>query len=111
MNHVTKANNRSSLRVLHVVATSKRRGGEIFASDLIRALAAKGVVQQVAILRSCAEPAIGFDAPVTALGADESQGRASALDPRILWGLRKMLTLHSPDVLLAHGGEPLKYAI
>jgi hypothetical protein len=33
-----------------VVATAQRRGGETFASDLIRALNRKDVIQRVAIL-------------------------------------------------------------
>jgi glycosyltransferase involved in cell wall biosynthesis len=101
----------SGPRVLHVVATGARRGGEIFASDLIGALEHREVVQHVAILRACGEPAVDFHVPVTGLTGHEAGRPASAVDPRILWGLRKTLEFQSPDVLLAHGGEPLKYSI
>jgi glycosyltransferase involved in cell wall biosynthesis len=111
MHLMEKTDHRNRLRVLHVVATGSRRGGEVFASDLVRALADKGINQHVAILRSCVRPSIDFNAPVTALTNVDDRRRGSALDPRILWELRRTLKLVDPDVLLAHGGEPLKYAI
>ena len=57
------------LRVLHVVTTGERRGAEMFASDLIRALAASGVDQRVAVLRGSPPFPAGFEAPVEVLSS------------------------------------------
>ena len=56
------------MRILHVVATAQRRGAEIFASDLVRALNATGVEQRVVVLRCktiAATPTITFIVAVT----------------------------------------------
>ena len=33
------------------------------------------------------------------------------LDPRVLYRLRRTLRREKPDIVVAHGGEPLKYAV
>ena len=58
----------TQLRVLHVVATTQRRGAEIFAADLVRALDGLGTAQQVASLRPAQGPSVDFDAPTHILG-------------------------------------------
>jgi glycosyltransferase involved in cell wall biosynthesis len=102
----------SSVRVLHVVATGSRRGAEVFASDLVRALARAGVAQRVAVLRgACAE--VGFDAPVTMLDEAKEDAGATTLTAsrRRLLRLRHAAAGWSPDVVQAHGGEATKHAL
>jgi glycosyltransferase involved in cell wall biosynthesis len=94
-----------SLRVLHVVASAERRGAEIFAADLVRALAEVGIDQRVAILR--AGGPVAFDAPTVALPAGRSlPGVRVAAEP--LRAVRRLA--RQADVVQAHGGEPFKVA-
>ena len=92
------------MRVLHVLATGQRRGAEVFAADLVAALAAPDLRQRVAVLHGAPPWAVGFAAPAVALG-----GRPSRLHPGALWRLRLLLRDWRPDVVQAHGGQPLKY--
>lgn len=101
-----------SVRVLHVVATGTRRGAEVFASDLVRALACAGVSQRVAVLRgTCGE--VGFDAPVTMVDETQDDAGASTLGAsrRRLLRLRHVAAAWRPDVVQAHGGEAMKHAL
>ena len=100
------------MRILHVVASGQRRGAEVFASDLVRALARAGVPQRVAVLRgTCSD--VGFDAPLTMLdGAEEDAGTTSPGASRRRWlRLRHAAAEWSPDVVQAHGGEATKHAL
>lgn len=92
-------------RVLHVVATDQRRGAEVFASDLIGSLDAT-IEQEVVVLRpSTAGATVSFAAPV----------RRAPLGPFLR--ARSPLVVAAavrrwrPDVVLAHGGEPLRAAV
>jgi glycosyltransferase involved in cell wall biosynthesis len=97
------------LRILHVVATGKRRGAEVFASDLVRALSDEGVSQHVGVLRAAA-PEIDFDVPCAFLGEDGGMLPGARLNPRALRNLRALIRAYEPDAVQAHGGEALKYA-
>jgi glycosyltransferase involved in cell wall biosynthesis len=92
------------MRVLHVIATGQRRGAEVFAADLVAAMAAPQVRQHVAVLHGVPPWAVGFTVPSTALG-----GRAGRFHPGAVWRLRRLLRDWRPDVIQAHGGQPLKY--
>jgi glycosyltransferase involved in cell wall biosynthesis len=92
------------MRVLHVIATGQRRGAEVFAADLVTAMAAPGVRQQVAVLHGVPPWVVEFAVPSTALG-----GRPGRLHPGAVWRLRRLLRDWRPDVVQAHGGQPLKY--
>lgn len=98
------------MRVLHVVATGQRRGAEVFTADLAGALGQAGVTQRVAVLRAVDGPAVDYGVPTTVLGGGwELPGlRVGASSVR---SLRRELQSWRPDVVQAHGGEPLKYAI
>jgi glycosyltransferase involved in cell wall biosynthesis len=99
------------LRVLHIITTGDRRGAEMFAADLIRALSASGVDQRVAVLRGSPPFPAGFDAPVEVLSS--GRGRlipGLRMDPRIAWRLRSVCRRWRPHVVQVHGGEPFKYA-
>ena len=93
------------MRILHLIATGQRRGAEVFASDLIAALDAPDLDQRVAVLHGDPPWAVGFGAPVTALRA-----RPGPLHTGAVAGLRRLLRDWRPDLVTAHGGEPLKYA-
>jgi glycosyltransferase involved in cell wall biosynthesis len=94
------------MRVLHVLATDRRRGAEIFASSLVAALP-REIDQQVAILRAGAVPAVSFEAPVEWL-ARGTPVPVARLDLRTAGTLRTTIRRHEPDVVVAHGGEALK---
>jgi glycosyltransferase involved in cell wall biosynthesis len=94
------------MRVLHIVSTTRRRGGEIFAADLVRALAGLGIEQHVGVLRRTS-PDVAFTVPTTTLGQG---GDRELLRPRTVRRLGGLLRRWDPDVIQAHGGEALKYA-
>jgi glycosyltransferase involved in cell wall biosynthesis len=97
------------MRVLHVVASQQRRGGEIFASDLVRALNDRNVTQQLAVIRDVGPSALSFDAPTAVLGANGR--RVLSIHPGSRRALHQLIRDWRPDVLQAHGGEALKYAV
>ena len=91
----------AGMRVLHVVATTQRRGAEIFAADLVHALDGLGPAQQVASLRPARGPSVDFDAPTHTLGGGGlSAGR-----------LRRLVRRLRPDLIQAHGGEAMKISV
>lgn len=98
------------MRVLHVVATGQRRGAEVFASDLVASLDRLGVDQSVAVLRG-GPPSVGFDAPVVLLGADGRPLPGLRMHLGAVRALRALVRDRRPDLLQAHGGEPLKYGL
>jgi glycosyltransferase involved in cell wall biosynthesis len=98
------------LRVLHVITTGERRGAEMFAADLIHALAAAGVDQRVVVLRGSLPLPAGYEAPTVVL-TDQRRGQIPGLrmDARAAWRLRSICRGWRPHVVQAHGGEPFKY--
>ena len=97
-----------SIRVLHVVATNERRGAELFAVDLVRALRNEGLEQRVAVLRATQGVVASFDAPTHALGGGRPVGRFGIARAR---SLRRLVRGWRPQVVQAHGGEALKYSV
>jgi glycosyltransferase involved in cell wall biosynthesis len=97
------------VRILHVVATGKRRGAEVFASDLVAALDQEGVSQHVAVIRGDVLEVV-FDAPCAFLGDGTGSLPGLGVSPRVLRNLRALIRAYEPDVVQAHGGEALKYA-
>ena len=99
------------MRVLHVVASNQRRGAEVFTADLVGALAQAGIDQRVAVLRTVGGPAVDYGVPVWELGADPAGLSRVRVVLRALRRLRREMATWRPDLIQAHGGEPLKYAI
>ncbi len=97
------------MRILHVVATGQRRGAEVFASDLVRALDDERTSQHVAVIRG-GELEVVFDAPCAFLGDGGGVLPGVGVSPRALRNLRALIRAYEPDVVQAHGGEALKYA-
>ena len=106
----------TSMRVLHVIASTQRRGAEVFASDLVHALSSIGLEQRVAVLHGNGDGSVDFDAPVTFLEARPSTSPGRSLPgvkvvPRVVGGIRDLIVRWRPDVVQAHGGGPLKHVI
>jgi glycosyltransferase involved in cell wall biosynthesis len=82
----------------------------MFASDLDHALAELGVGQRIAMLRpGPAEGSVHFRSPAEVLGRGLAPGARAKL--HTMRALRRLVTEWEPDVVQAHGGETLKYAI
>lgn len=91
--------------MLHVVATDQRRGAEVFASDLVRSLDAT-TEQEVVVLRpSTAGATVSFAPPIQTAPLGPFLRTPSPLV--VAAAVRRW----RPDVLLAHGGEPLRAAV
>jgi len=97
------------IRVLHLVAGGGRRGAEIFASDLVRALARHEVAQEVAVVTSPVPLAVEYDSPVRVMGTGRWRVPALGVDVRALSAVRALVRSFRPHVIQSHGGEPLKY--
>ena len=91
---------------MHVVASDQRRGAEIFAADLVRALREHGASQRVAVLRS-GWGGVDYGVPVKDLGATRALP-GLRVDPKAMVLLGRAVL--RPDVVQVHGGEALKYA-
>jgi glycosyltransferase involved in cell wall biosynthesis len=98
------------MRLLHVVATGQRRGAEVFAADLVRALEGDGIDQRVAVLRGSGL-AVDFPSPVAVLRNVGWRVPGVRLDLGTLGALRDLIDDWRPDVVQVHGGEPLKHAV
>jgi len=100
------------VRVLHVLASSQLRGAETFAADLDKALAWRGVDQRVAVLRPTdGARQVHFQSPRVALGPGGGLAPVLRLDLLFLRSLRRVISAWKPDIVQAHGGETLKYAV
>jgi glycosyltransferase involved in cell wall biosynthesis len=100
------------VRVLHVVASQQRRGAEIFASDLVGALADAHVDQRVAVLRATSDPErVRFPVETAVIQGGGPRVPATGLEVATLRRLRAIIAELAPAVIQAHGGESLKYAV
>jgi glycosyltransferase involved in cell wall biosynthesis len=99
------------MRVLHVVATRQRRGAELFASSLVGALGSDEVDQRVVVLRSNGGEGVSFAAPVTTFDGQVRSVPGIRVDLARVNGLHRVVRAFRPDVVQAHGGESLKYAL
>jgi glycosyltransferase involved in cell wall biosynthesis len=100
------------MQVLHVVASEQRRGAEIFAADLVGALAKLGIDQRVAVLRPApVGQAVEFAADVTVLGTGGRRVPGTGMEVGALRCLRTIVADWAPDLIQAHGGEALKHAV
>jgi glycosyltransferase involved in cell wall biosynthesis len=94
--------------VLHVLPVDISRGAQTYARELCRALDDRATRHRsLTLFRSSGgtlEPDDVIDVAPGAL-------RRAGLDPRARRGLRRVLRAERPDIVVAHGGEPLKYAV
>jgi glycosyltransferase involved in cell wall biosynthesis len=94
--------------VLHVLPANLTRGAQIYAAQLRDALDDDTVHHRALVLFDT-DP--GPLEPDFALGVASGPLRRAGLDPRALTRFRRVLRAEHPDVVVAHGGEPLKYAV
>jgi glycosyltransferase involved in cell wall biosynthesis len=93
--------------VLHVLPADLARGAQTYARALRDSLdGAIGVHRSVTLFES--EPA-SLEADIE-LDVPTGLGRRVGLEPRALRRLRRLLRSEPPAVVVAHGGEALKYA-
>ena len=94
--------------VLHVLPIDVARGAQTYARQLRCSLDGDGARHETLTL---------FRAPDAALRADvkldvpAGRLRRFGFDPRAAWALRRVVRAEQPAVVVAHGGEPLKYAV
>lgn len=105
-----KEDSGSPLRVLHVVATDQRRGGELLAADLVGALVEAGVDQRVAVLRRGDRGGLRFRAPSVLLRSGGRRLPGLRVDAATLRALARYVRVEAVDVIEAHGSESFKYA-
>jgi glycosyltransferase involved in cell wall biosynthesis len=94
--------------VLHVLPTDRRRGAQVYAGQLRDLLSTRSGQRHLALTlfegpEGSLRPDVHLDTPDGPL--------RSPVDPRALWRLWRYVSWMKPDVVVAHGGEPLKYVI
>lgn len=99
------------MKVLHVVASRERRGAEVFASALVNSLAGSDVDQRVAVLRAGRGDQVLFSAPTTEIGTATIRVPGVRMSAAGVRNLKHAIASYRPDIIQAHGGEPLKYAL
>lgn len=92
--------------ILHVLPRDLHRGAQVFARALRDQL--DGEDQRHRTLTIYGSPVGALD-PDHSLALREGLGRRLGFDPRVSRRLRRQLASLGPSVVVAHGGEPLKY--
>jgi len=99
----------SRTTVLHVLPADQDRGAQVYAGQLRDALAGDPAQRHLVVSL--------FDSPEAALRPDIRLGtpsgilRRAGLDPRAVMRLRRTMSDEGAAVVIAHGGEPLKYVV
>lgn len=96
----------SAPRVLILVSSDQRRGAEVFADQLARALLERQWATSLLALAGTGTD-IRVNADFITRRTPSDLGR---LDLGIVWGLRRRIRQWRPDVVLANGGATLRYA-
>jgi glycosyltransferase involved in cell wall biosynthesis len=96
------------LNVLHVLPVDLARGAQTYARSLRIALDGDRARHRTLVLFG---PSGTTLQPDITLDVSDSWLRRAGLDPRAVLRLRAVLRRDAPDVVVAHGGEPLKYAV
>ena len=94
--------------VLHVVPTPRGRGAQLGARMLADRLDEPGVVQHRLLSLFAGRPEIAID---FTLGHPAGDHPAEGFEPRLALRLRKTLARLDPAVVVAHGGDAMKYAV
>lgn len=109
MNSIDRTYPEPGLRVLHVVPRDQSRGAQVFARALVDSAGqAEDQSHEIAVL---------FPGPDVVLGTSHRLGDhrgipvLRGLDPVAAWRLRRLVGATRPHVLVAHGGEAVKYAV
>lgn len=94
--------------MLHVLPVDLARGAQTYARELRDALDGNEVRHRTVTLFHSGGAALR---PDWSLGVPDGSLRRLGLDPRARLRLRELLRVERPAVVVAHGGEPLKYAV
>jgi len=92
--------------VLHVLPVDLARGAQTYARELRDALDGADVRHRTVTLFHSDAAALRAD---WSLAVPDGRLRRLGLDPRVRHRLRELLRVERPAVVVAHGGEPLKY--
>ena len=95
------------LTVVHVLPADQERGAQAYAGRLRDALADDPEQRHLVVTLFAAPDAAAR--PDVTLGVRPGRLRVLGLDPRAAWRLRGALRANHADVVVAHGGEALKY--
>jgi glycosyltransferase involved in cell wall biosynthesis len=93
-------------RVLHILPNDVARGAQMSVRELREALDSP-VDEHRSLTLFAAEPAVLF--PDYSLEIPSGRWRRAGWDPRVHRRLRTALVVLRPDIVVAHGGEPLLY--
>ena len=93
--------------VLHVLPVDLARGAQTYARELRNALDGDEVRHRTVTLFHSGGAALR---PDWSLAVPDGPLRRLGLDPRARHRLRELLRVERPAIVVAHGGEPLKYA-
>jgi glycosyltransferase involved in cell wall biosynthesis len=98
---------RRGITVVHLLPVDVLRGAQVYARALRDALGAGADRHHIVTLFASSASGVGVD---MSLGVPAARPRKAGFDPRAAMRLRGALRDLRPDVVVAHGGEPLKYA-
>lgn len=94
--------------VLHVVSYDVSRGAERYARALIDVLNSRASLDH-RLMTMFHGPEHGLGADI-ALDVPRGPLRRAGFDPRVLWRMKDAIADWRPTAVVAHGGEPAKYA-
>ncbi len=97
------------ITVVHVLPSDVDRGAQVYAGQLRDAL--RDDADQRHVVVSLFDGSDSSGRADVRLGVPSARSRRAGLDPRAVWALRRTLRQSGADLVVAHGGEPLKYAI
>jgi glycosyltransferase involved in cell wall biosynthesis len=107
--HTGAIGRRSALHVLHVLPRDLARGAQVYARALAdHANRVAGEHHEVVVLFAGERVAALADHE---LAVPPGRLHSAGMDPRAVWRLRRLVRATRPDVVVAHGSEPLKYAV
>lgn len=93
--------------VLHVIAYETSRGAETHAQALVAALNSSTNDDHSLVSLFVGD---GFDMDVEhRIDVPRGPLRRLGIDPRVVFGLRRLIGRLQPDLVVGHGGEPAKY--
>jgi glycosyltransferase involved in cell wall biosynthesis len=104
---MSKGGTRRPATVVHLLPIDVARGAQVYLHALRDTLTRWGDEHRIVTLFGTAVSASGAD---LALGVPPGRLRSAGFDPRVALRLRRALRGLRPDIVVAHGGEPLKYA-
>ena len=93
--------------ILHVLPIGLARGAQTYAKAMRDALDGADMNHRTVTIFAASSASLDGDID---LGVIPGLGRRLGFSPRAWWQLRRALRRWKPDVLVAHGGEALKYA-